>query len=166
MVVAAPAGMNNEGGSGAADVGVGTPGLRDGKLSDGQFAMEITATGKVHFQMVGVNNIFHIDVGATGSMQKVHGLAGNIGFQMLVAPMPPMKTMILHINSQDTISDFDPYPVANVQIAGTDRHGFFITLAEVQIDTTGYLDAMETLGRAFLGVLIIDHLPILGNGGE
>src|ERR1700722_310380 len=90
MVVAATAGMHIKGSSRTAYIGVGTPGLRDGKIPDSHFTVEIAATGKVHFQTVRMNGVFEIDVGAPGSMQLIDRLTRYIGFQMLVTPMPPM----------------------------------------------------------------------------
>src|SRR5277367_3415857 len=103
-----------------------------------------------------MDRVFEIDVGATGSVQQIDGLAGYIGLQVLVAPMSPMKPMILYIDLQDPLDHIDPYPVADVKIGGADSHGFFATLTEIEIDPAGDLDAMKTLGGTFLGVLVID----------
>jgi hypothetical protein len=74
--------------------------------------------------------------------------------------------MILHVYLEDAIDHFDPYVVADVKVCGADGYGFFAALTQVKIDSAGDIDAMKTLGRAFLGILVIDHFPLLGNGGE
>jgi hypothetical protein len=71
--------------------------------------------------------------------------------------------VILEVYFQDAVDDLDPDLVADLGVDRTDGYGFFVALVEVEVDAAGYLDTVEALGSAFLGMAIVDDL-FLGDG--
>src|SRR5258708_6519548 len=151
MIVAAAAGMDIKPSGCTIDIGVGSPRLGDAELPDVKLPAKVAAAGEVYFKLIGVETVPDIDIAAAGGRQLVEHLAGYIGPQVFVVPVP-VKAMVLDIDAQDAARHFGDDAIATLDIGGADRNILFAALVQIELAPGTDFDAVTPLNLSFFAL--------------